>query len=360
MILRFFIGCLLVLLNIDAQHAPNVKSSRKRSAGEGIVYLENDEQYFSVWNNTHVGVRDLIPNINIFGTVILSDLGTETTLDLNHEATYNTFYEVLNSTKTNQTYDHVRFPHVSQKLFSYIIANRDKAEKVMARVENMQNLEKVLPFPLLRWPAVYSLPCPLYPTGHRTEKGLIWAHYRIWRDFAHFDHDLIADYENHPLLNVSRMSFDKTYLIDAQGNYYKYGLPFHKMDRIVIFEDDVVHVIKELNSTLVEELTDMNNVDVLYLGWCEGRTARPVPLCLHAYALTRQGAEKFVKYLEPCGRAIDEQFVIMLKNNWMKYRRAHAFSYSGKMVREDFPCHGDKTYGMFRQCKYLYGSLNGH
>jgi hypothetical protein len=333
---------------------------KKKIGNEGIIYLDKTDSYFHLWNNHPVGKANLIPGINVFGTAIASDLGIEAPIDLNHESTFQSFKEILNRTKTENITEDFHIPHFNSKMIHYITSNREKSERVLARIENIKNLETLLPFPLIRWSAIYTLPCPLFPDGHRTERGLIWAHYRIWKDFVHFDLDLIADFESGNNPNVSRMSTDKVYLIDSQGNYFKYGLPFNMMDRIVIFEDDVVHTIKELNSTLLEELTDMNNVDVLYLGWCDGRAARPVPLCLHAYALTRQGAKKLIHYYEPCGRAVDEQFVMIIKNGWLKYRRAHPYSYSGKIVRDDFPCHGDKTFGLFRQCKYLYGSLNGH
>lgn len=70
------------------------------------------------------------------------------------------------------------------------------------------------------------------------------------------------------------------------------------IDVLVILEDDVdvAIVYSELNTTLSEEIGDMgSHTDLLFLGWCEGRLARPVPLCAHAYAVTRKGARKLVK-----------------------------------------------------------------
>jgi hypothetical protein len=65
---------------------------------------------------------------------------------------------------------------------------------------------------------------------------------------------------------------------------------------MVILEDDVDVAIvhKDLNTTLAEELGNMG-ADLLFLGWCEGRLARPVPLCAHAYAVTRKGARKLIQ-----------------------------------------------------------------
>ena len=45
---------------------------------------------------------------------------------------------------------------------------------------------------------------------------------------------------------------------------------------------------------------------------CEGRKARPVPMCAHAYSLTRRGAFKLDRYYVPCGEAVDEQVSLSL------------------------------------------------
>lgn len=71
------------------------------------------------------------------------------------------------------------------------------------------------------------------------------------------------------------------------GSLFKNGKPFLDDDIIIIFEDDADIAIKDIETTLKEELA-MMTTDILYLGWCSGRLARPVPLCMHAYALTRR------------------------------------------------------------------------
>ena len=78
------------------------------------------------------------------------------------------------------------------------------------------------------------------------------------------------------------------------GTLYKNGVPFLDDDILIVFEDDADIAIKDLENTLREEL-GMMTTDILYLGWCSGRLARPVPLCMHAYAVTRRGARKMVK-----------------------------------------------------------------
>lgn len=86
--------------------------------------------------------------------------------------------------------------------------------------------------------------------------------------------------------------------------------------------------------------------------------ARPVPLCLHAYAITRKGARKLIDKFEPCGKALDEQFVIIAKNNWITWRKVHPHSY--KNLNANYPVWGDKNFGIFHQRKKDFGSVNGH
>jgi hypothetical protein len=273
-----------------------------------------DKSYF------HPGNSKLFPNKVIYGAIILSDQAPQSVIE--SPADYNA-----------------------------------TLQKISARIQNFNRLRSELPFELTSWSPVFTGPCPHFPNGHKTERGLIWAHYRIWREFQFFDS--ILDYRfNHLPEKYALTSEDGIYHIDINGTKYKNGIRIYDEDIIIIFEDDAISAIDDLNNTIIEELHDMKNIDILYLGWCEGRTARPVPLCMHAYAITRNAARKLVKYLEPCGRAIDEQLVILVKNNWISYRRAHPYSY--KKMRSDYNPYGDKTNGIFRQCKNQCGSINHH
>ena len=125
---------------------------------------------------------------------------------------------------------------------------------------------------------------------------------------------------------------------------------------MVMLEDDVVVAIKDIQGTMQEELRDMAGTDLLYLGWCEGRLARPIPLCSHAYAVTRRGARKIVKHFEPCGLAYDWQFVTMIRNKWITYRPAHKFSYEHN-YKPEFG--NGFTRGIIQQMTDA-GSFNGH
>ncbi len=258
----------------------------------------------------------------------------------------------------------------------------EEVKKLAARARNYLTLQEQLPFNLTKWSSVVTGPCPHYPNGHKSERGLIWAHYRIWRDFIHFDADVLSSIspDTRPLANntapspsdtvshslrgesdydgdVVASSGDGIYISYRNGTLSKHGTLFREEDVLMIFEDDAMSVIDNTREVIEEEMMDMK-VDIAYMGWCEGRTARPVPLCSHAYAITRRGARKLVHYFEPCGRAVDEQFVIMVKNGWLSYRRAHNYNY--KTLRKDYNPWGDKTFGIFRQCKSQCGSMNGH
>lgn len=68
-------------------------------------------------------------------------------------------------------------------------------QKIAARVVNYQQIQKEAPFGVTRWGGVYSGPCPTMPRAHYAERGLTWAHYRIWRDFAYFDPIVETKYE---------------------------------------------------------------------------------------------------------------------------------------------------------------------
>lgn len=266
------------------------------------------------------GTEGLVPGRAVFGAIVLSD----------------------------------KLPPVTHEHYN------QSMQKITARVHNYWSLQNELGFTLTRWTGVYTSPCPSFPKSEYTERGVLWAHYRIWRDFAYFDPILEHKYAialARGGLKHDLVSRDGVYMIAVNGSKYKNNELFRNEDILALFEDDAVSAIDGLNTTLQEEFSDMK-VDILFLGWCEGRAAKPVPLCLHAYAITRFAAAKLVHYIEPCGRAVDEQIVMLAKNNWLSYRRAHGFSYA--KLKENYSNHGDKTQGIFRQCKRTCGSFNNH
>ena len=295
------------------------------------------------------GATHLVPNVSIHAAVIISDYSPNhhhiVALEFN-----NTFHAASNES------------HAASALIS-------------ARVRNIVKLMNQLPFPISGWPAIFTGPCPTRHGSHKMERGLMLAHYRIIRDFTYFDPVLlllsrtkdhktgnsiksaVSSSSNHTS-TTDMISSDAAYVLHRNGSLFKNSIPFLDTDVLVVFEDDAESAIENLNVTIVQELSSMST-DILYLGWCEGRLARPVPLCTHAYALTRKGARKLLKHLEPCGLALDEQLVIIIKNHHLTYRRVSADSYS-KLNKKYRNMYGEKTYGMFHQNKAKLGSTMGH
>jgi len=282
------------------------------------------------------GTTYLIPNVTIHAAVIVSDYSP------NHYITED----------SNQPI--------------HLISNGTHAAAALisARVKNVVKLMNQLPFPLSGWPAVFAGPCPSRHNSHKMERGLMLAHYRVIRDFTYFDPFILSRTKDKKSgssikkLNNSMTSHDRTYVLHRNGSLFKDNIPFLDTDLLVIFEDDAESAIENLNVTIIQELSTMTT-DILYLGWCEGRLARPVPLCTHAYALTRRGARKLLKFIEPCGLALDEQLVVIIKNNYLTFRRVSADSYS-KLNKKYRNLYGERTYGMFHQNKVKLGSTMGH
>lgn len=324
-------------------------------------------------------------------------------------------------------------------------------QKIAARVVNYQQIQKEVPFGITRWGGVYSGPCPTMPRAHYAERGLTWAHYRIWRDFAYFDPIVETKYEklrqanttqsmdstkskdspngrkdstmsskdasqhkpSHGLYTIQRdaiVSHDHLYRITfGDGKRYKGGELMQNDDILIILEDDAVSTVKDLAGTLQDELKDLHSglhaskpysymgfdgnlpsssyfnpkakdgdifggsnphddtgkapLDIVYLGWCEGRLTKPAPICSHAYAITRFTARKLIHYIEPCGEALDLQLATIIKNGWMRFRRANSYSYSADKIRPDYSEAGSgnfKDFGIFRQCKSHCGSFMTH
>jgi hypothetical protein len=51
-----------------------------------------------------------------------------------------------------------------------------------------------MPFPLTEWAAVFTLPCPIRTGVHVdevAERGLLWAHYCILREFVYFPPEVL-------------------------------------------------------------------------------------------------------------------------------------------------------------------------
>ena len=101
----------------------------------------------------------------------------------------------------------------------------------------------------------------------------------------------------------------------------------HADDVFVIFEDDANIAVNNVTAALHREISSMGDVDLLFLGWCYGR--RGIPMCLHAYALSRKGVRALVSRWDSCSiEAIDGQLKILAgENGLFTWKKADESSY---------------------------------
>ena len=265
----------------------------------------------------------------------------------------------------------------------------------MTRLAHARSMQEMLPFPVAEWPGIFTMRCPQNRhKKHKTERGVAMAHYQIWHEFAFFDYRVMeasikkdTSHDLYTLLNSTtevmphwtdnalREAADRGEKgwITTDGNYaafyhsrtnelmkFKHGVMYRDTDILNVFEDDAdIATSREVGETLFDEYRHFffsEGIDLLYLGWCEGRLAWPVPLCLHSYAMTRRGARKAVASFEICGLAVDEQLVRMCKSDVLKYDRVRPYSYTPS--NKNYPQPKDNTKGIFHQKRM--GSFNGH
>ena len=146
------------------------------------------------------------------------------------------------------------------KKIRFCVINSDK------RKANVDKLEKDIDITLEKWPAVFTDTCPgnnnysLYAKKLcKTCRGLSIAHKEIWYDFINSESDFI-----------------------------------------VIFEDDAELESSKCLNIFYDKINNLT-ADITYLGHCFGH------LCLHAYALSKEGAKILTQNVKNCGPAIDEQ-----------------------------------------------------
>jgi hypothetical protein len=198
---------------------------------------------------------------------------------------------------------------------------------------NITPLHKLLPITLLQWPSIYTTSCPHYKRKVKVDRGHCYSHYQIWLDFIYYDYDVINAVNNNEVKDVyistSYSSSSAIFTAYKNGTLYKDGVKFDDNDAIIIFEDNVEIAVRDLDSIIINELKDMNT-DILYFGWCQGKGKSNVPLCTHAYAITRRGAKEVVANYNQCGHAIDEQLAHMIKNQYITYKLVNTTKYIDK------------------------------
>jgi hypothetical protein len=288
--MKFFIIALIAMIFITIATIKDTKSKSYLRIAED--YQRQLSQNIYTIQNEILGAHNLLKgnNFTVYGAVIMS--GDPRVHLSPHEKLKSSHNNVLKKTQNlSSSESNSSIPHTSGPI-----------DLLTARANHVKYLEQILPFPLTRWPSVYTKPCPQFSHGHRTERGVALAHYQIWLDFIFFDQDVLEAMTRPTPEFLSGSPFSSIsgrFEARPDGQLFKNGLRFHDSDVLVVLEDDADSAVPEgdLNATLSEELSDMGQAgtDLLFLGWCEGRLARPVPLCAHAYAVTRRGARKLVK-----------------------------------------------------------------
>eukprot|EP00981_Chlorochromonas_danica_P006149 scaffold1290_cov248-Ochromonas_danica.AAC.34 len=164
--------------------------------------------------------------------------------------------------------------------------NGTAAENAWKRIENGKKTIAELPFNVEIW---YSLHAPACPKRKNkgNDRGVSLSHYTIWHDFV------------------------------KQGKKFPHLV--HDNDILIVLEDDAVIVVEDIHQILAKELSSMNT-DHLFLGWCYGR--RHIPMCTHAYAITRRWATKLVDEFDLCyPQAIDAQLKHFSEKGMFSWRK---------------------------------------
>ena len=189
-------------------------------------------------------------------------------------------------------------PFAGKNIFSLIIRTDPKMARIMGRdfhkvpqgvdgtpannankrLEHSNEMIAQLPFPVEPFYSVYTQNCPSRKTKGN-DRGVMMAHYQIWQAW---------DYQTRQY----HMSGNST----AGAN-----------DVLIIFEDDANIAVNNVTLSLYKEINTMN-VDLIFLGWCYGNKKGQLPMCLHAYAMTRKGVRAISSRWDVCSNdAIDGQ-----------------------------------------------------
>lgn len=191
---------------------------------------------------------------------------------------------------------------------------------------------------ITRPPTRYSLHAPACPNRKTkgNDRGVSLTHFQIW-------HDFYIQGIRSPRPNKQQLANQLQDISDQ--------------DILIMLEDDAVVAINNVEEVLKKELSTMTT-DHLFLGWCYGR--RFMPMCTHAYAITRAGVAKILKYYDTCyTHAIDAQLRHLAEQGVFTWRKPFDSSYHGNL-REGFEDNPNYfTRGIFVQ-KKGFVSFNHH
>jgi len=207
--------------------------------------------------------------------------------------------------------------------------NGTATENALARLAHGKQMIAGLPIPVESWWSVFAQSCPHRPTKGN-DRGVATAHYQIWLDWVF----------------QGRRGVDREIAKDD--------------DVIIVFEDDAVVAVKDITKVLAEELSHMTT-DLHFLGWCYGG-GRRMPMCTHAYAVSRKGARIMLDEWDTCSTSsIDGQWKAMAQHSLFSWSKVSLDKWTKqgqiKPGFEDSP--GYFTRGIFVQ-KSGFVSFNHH
>lgn len=303
-----------------------------------------------------VGVSGVVPNITLYGGVILSD----------QKSIASSLY-------------------IHQETHTHVEHNKTQIVDILqTRSGNVKRLSSLMPFDLLKWPVINTRPCPNYQhTGHnRLEHGQGMSHLQIWLEFVFFDNDVLdARVRKTPEYITSNdySSVSGIFQSVENGSLYKNGIPYLDNDIMIVLEDTAVvlsnithgntaDVKINLRQHLSKVLSDIN-ADIINLGTTgnnplhnrsrqltegdknmehssESNNAShtthtnthhsknathttgipPIvtqsTITAYAYALTRAGAKKLIHCYDHCGHYIQDQLTECVEGELLTH--AHA------------------------------------
>lgn len=293
---------LTVLVFLWASSAADVRVDESYAESRKLVHILNfralNEKSAAVFNIDALGTTNLIRNRTVFGAMISSE----------HIVKHVNAFKQKHSPNREK----------EQNSSSANISSSD-----------LTNITYQLPFPVVHWPVVLTKLCPSHRYRqsenhlHKLFGGIAYAHFQVWLDFIYFDHDVLLAVAKNEVkdtyVSTKWSSIGGTYMASDNGTLYKNNLPFYEDDIIIIFEDGAQLAHSNSNETLKDELSTMTT-DMLVLGWRSGDASRSPMISSFAYALTRRGATAAVKYFDPCRISLDDQFVTMVRQNWLTTR----------------------------------------
>ena len=210
------------------------------------------------------------------------------------------------------------------------------------RTKHAREFMSSLPLAYEEWPSVIAGRCPNSQHVHKaSERGLAMAHHQVWQEWYRRQNTYYSSLTNtnsdggtnegtalskedkHCALSPEQ---DPRMLKDGKQDRTQ------SRDLLVVFEDDAAANIplESLGPALMRELDNIatTKVDLTFLGWCYGG-GRSMPMCAHAYVVTRNMVRVLLEHYDSCGPSVDAQWHELGRKRVLKWAKAHHESFNG-------------------------------